>query len=83
MFLRTLNKKKIFNINGQDKTLPGYALMTLEKHQEIIKQGIQDYNNLKHEKDIKLADIDKITFELEEIITDIDNEIQKVISYIR
>lgn len=83
VFLRTLNKKKIFNINGQDKTLPGYALITLEKHQEIIKQGIQDYNNLKHEKDIKLADIDKITFELEEIITDRDNEIQKVISYIR
>ncbi|MCT4687943.1 hypothetical protein [Vallitalea sp.] len=83
MFLRTLNKKKIFNINGQDKTLSGYALITLEKHQEIIKQGIQDYNNLKHEKDIKLADIDKLTFELEEIITDRDNEIQKVISYIR
>lgn len=83
VYLRDLNKNKIFEINGEDKTLQGYALITLDQHQDIIKQGIQDYYIMKDEKEVKLADIEEITVEVEECITNRNNEIQKVLSYIK
>ncbi|GMQ56680.1 hypothetical protein AN1V17_10740 [Vallitalea sediminicola] len=83
MYLRDLNKNKIFEINGEDKTLQGYALITLNQHQDIIKQGIQDYYVMKDEKEVKLADIEELTVEVEEGITNRNNEIQKVLSYIK